>query len=92
MDKNQNNQTNPNKTGNLTDEKTNEDFNNKKPLPNDPELKMPKPETEFPIAPDNDKETEEEITKDEIEGNTEGSDAGQTEKKKETQHANSESL
>ncbi len=61
MGKNQNDQRNQN-SGNLSNQKTNEDFNKRQPNPTDIGLKQRKPNTEVPDISDEDKETEDKTT------------------------------
>ena len=61
MEKNQTTKENEEDTANALKQKTNQDFNSKKPLSNDPDLKEEKPETEVPGIGDDKKKNPGEI-------------------------------
>jgi hypothetical protein len=56
MEKNQNDKRNPDKTGNQSNQKTNEDYNKKQPDPNDPNEIKRNPNTKVPYIGDDNKE------------------------------------
>ena len=71
MEKHQTINENKEDTANALKQKTNQDFNGKKPIPNDPSLKEEKPETEVPgIGDDKKKDSGEIIMEDEERNDT----------------------
>ena len=73
MEKRQTTTENKIDTANALKQKTNQDFNGKKPIPNDPDLKKETPETEVPGIGDDKKKNPGEIIgeKEKKEGGTE---------------------